>query len=199
MSKKAQRRARKTNPIIVAAKSGVRDHCLFLLGTWDEQTREDQRDIVKRFFTEEAIYEMGSLIAGALIAGDKQMAGTVRAAIKEAGRMFGRNLEKALLDKAVRYMLCNWYSLLDKHSGYIVRAVDEFKKNFERDCNNGEEIAQYRWSRLRRLLRLPKRSCVRHDRKPVKFPEVELIDFAPRPVENPRRRRRSTERRKTVS
>jgi hypothetical protein len=172
---------RKHNPIVAAAKRGLREQRQFLviLGKWDEQPPEMQLDIVRRFFTDEAIYEIGCIILGALIAGDKQMALTVRDAIKEADRTSGRNLEKNLLEKALRYTLCNWEVLRFKHRGDIHRSVDELKKGIEQHCNNGQELAQYRWSRLRRALGLPKRSCVRRDRKPVKLPEVEIIDLAP--------------------
>ena len=182
MKKKAKRPPRKSNPIVAAAKRGLKGGHLVLLDKWDEQLPEMQLHIVKRFFTDEAIYEVGSLILGALIAGDKQMDKTVRVAIKEGDRIFNRNFEKALLKKAWHYTLCNWGSLLLKHHGCHQPAVDELKKGFERDCNNGKELEQYRWSRLRRALGLPKRSCVRHDRQPVKYEVPELIDFAPTPA-----------------
>jgi hypothetical protein len=193
---------RKPNPVVVAAKRGLRERGQFLviLGKWDEQRPEEQRDIIRRVFTDEAIYEIGCLILGALVAGDKQMVLTVRDAIKEADRMFGRNLEKGILEKALRYTLCNWEGLRFKHRGDIQRSVDELKKGIEQHCNNGQELAQYRWNRLRRALGLPKRSCVRRDRKPVKFPEVEIIDLAPQPQiknnspeEDQRRKREAAE------
>ena len=108
---------------------------------------------------------------------------TVRDAIKEADHMFSRDREKELLMPALRYTLCNWAVLLDKHRGNLQATADDLKKGIEQHCNNGVELAQYRWNRLRRALGLPKRSCVRHDRKPVKLPEVEIIDLAPRGIQ----------------
>jgi hypothetical protein len=191
---------RKHNPVVIAAKRGLREGHPVLLGKWDEHGPEMQLDIVRRFFTDDAIYEIGCLILGALVAGDKQMVLTVRDAIKEADHMFSRDREKELLIPALRYMLCNWGTILFKNRGDIQRSVDELKKGIERHCNNGNELAQYRWNRLRRALGLPKRSCVRRDRKPVKFPEVEIIDLAPQPQiknnspeEDQRRKREAAE------
>jgi hypothetical protein len=189
---------RKHNPIIAAAKRGLREGHLVLLGKWDEQEPQMQLDIVRRFFTDEAIYEIGCLILGALVAGDKQMVLTVRDAIKEADHMFGRDREKHLLIPALRYVLCNWGTLLFKNRGDLQRSVEELKRGIEQHCNNGKKLDQHRWTRLRRALWLPKRSCVRHDRKPVKLPEVEIIDLAPQPQiknnkEAQRRKREATE------
>ena len=159
---------RKPNPIVAAAKRGLKlkeGRLFFPFTEWDELPQEQQRDLVRGFFTDEAIYEIGCLLAGALIAGDKQMDKTVRAAIKESARMFGLNLEKALLEKLQHYMFCRWPYFMFKHRGDGKRAVDDLKKGFEQECNNGIEIDQYRWSRLRRASGLPKRSCVRHDRR----------------------------------
>ena len=100
------------------------------------------------------------------------MALTVRDAIKEADHMFSRDREKVLLIPALRYMLCNWDVLLFKNRGDVHRSVDELKKGIEREYNNGEKLDQYRWSRLRRALGLPKRSCVRGEN--VKIRTVSL-------------------------
>jgi hypothetical protein len=133
---------RKPNPVVVAAKRGLRERGQFLviLGKWDEQRPEEQRDIIRRVFTDEAIYEIGCLILGALVAGDKQMVLTVRDAIKEADHMFGRDREKHLLIPALRYVLCNWGKLLFKNRGDLQRSVEELKRGIEQHCNNGKKL-----------------------------------------------------------
>jgi hypothetical protein len=191
---------RKPNPIIVAAERGLRkeQQLSVWLGKWDELPWEAQFDIVRRFFTDEAIYEIGCLVLGSLVAGDKQMALKVRDAIKHSNHMFGRDRELELLKSALRYTLCNWDLLLHKNRGSLQRTVEDIKKGIEQHYNRGKELDQYRWTRLRRALALPKRSCLRHDGKPVKLVELgEIIDLAPPRAK--KRRRRSTKRHKTVS
>jgi hypothetical protein len=175
---------RKPNPIVAAAKRGLREGRQFLviLGKWEEQRPEMQLDIVRRFFTDEAVYEIGCLM------------------IKDADHMFGRDREKVLLIPALWYKLTHWNSLMLTHKGDVQRSVNELKKGIEQHCNNGRKLDQYRWSRLRKVLGVPKRSSVRHDRNPVKFGEVgEIIDLAPPLAKKRRRRTSSTKRRKTVS
>jgi hypothetical protein len=183
---------KKNNPIVAAAKRGLRETRLVILGRWVDQPPETQEDIVRRLFSDYAVYQIGCLILGALVDGDQQMPKILKGAIKEADRMFGRNLEKNLLRKALLYTLGEWDILLAKYHGNSRLAVEELKKGIEKHCNNGQELAQYRWSRLARALGLPKRSTVRHDRKPVKYGEVgEIIDLAP-PLAKKRGRRRSS-------
>jgi hypothetical protein len=171
------------NPIVDTAKRGVKKgverELLVLLGRWDERRPEEQLDIVRRVFTDQAIKEIGSLILGALVAGDKQMPRMVGDAIKEADHMFGRDRELDLLLPALRYRLLHWDEILLKNRGHLQRAVDDLKKGIEQHCNNGQTLAPHRWQRLRLALRLPKKSSVRSDRKAVKLGEVgEIIDLA---------------------
>jgi hypothetical protein len=124
----------------------------------------------------------------------------VRDAIKAGDHLFNRDRELELLRPALWYKATHWQSLMLTHNGDVQRSVNELKKGIEQHCNNGRKLDQYRWSRLRKVLGVPKRSCVRHDRKPVKFGEVgEIIDLAPPPAKKRRRRTSSTKRRKTVS
>jgi hypothetical protein len=180
---------RKPNPLVVAAKRGWKEGhgILAWLGKWDELRPEMQLDIVRSLFTDEAIYDVGRLILGSLVAGDKQMALTVRDAIKQFNHMFNRDRELALLEPALRYRLCNWDVLLHKNRGDMHRSVEELKAGIEQHCNRGKQLEPHQWQRLRRALRLPKRSCVRSDRKAVK-PVVEIIDFAPAPDKKRRRK-----------
>lgn len=190
---------RKPNPLVVAAKRGLKGpQFLAILGKWDELRPEIQLDIVRSLFTNEAIYEIGRLVLGSLVAGDKQMALTVREAIKQSNHMFSRDRELELLKPALRYRLCNWDVLLHKDRGDMHRAVKELKAGIEQHCNRGKQLEPHQWQRLRRALRLPKRSCVRSDRKAVK-PVVEIIDYAPAPDKKRRRRTSSTKQRKSVS
>jgi hypothetical protein len=181
MKRKRKKRAkRKLNPIIVTAKRGMKGEHLVLVGNWDEEPSEMQRDIVRHFFTEEAIHEIGCLILGALVAKDKQMALTVRDAIRQSNQLFYRDRERMLLEPALRYRLTNWDVLLHKNRGDIQRTVAELWKGIEQHCNNGKPLEPHQRKHLRLALGLPKMSCLRHDRKPVKHGEVsEIIDLAP--------------------
>jgi hypothetical protein len=178
-----KRKERKPNPIVDTAKGGVREgaerELLVFLGGWDGLRPAEQLDIVRRVFTDQAIYKVGSLILGALVGGDKGMALLVRDAIKEADHMFGRDRELALLLPALRYRLLHWDEILLKNRGHLQRSVDELEKGIEQHCNNGQTLARHRWQRLRLALKLPKRSCRRGDGKAVKLGEVgEIIDLA---------------------
>ena len=192
---------RKPNPLVVAAKRGWRKGpgILVWLGKWDELKPEEQLDIVRRLFTEEAIYEIGRLVLGSLVAGDKQMALTVRDAIKQFNHMFNRDRELTLLEPALRYTLCNWETLLHKNRGDFQQSVEELKAGFEKHCNNGKQLAPYQWQRLRRALCLPRRSSVRKDRKKAAWPVVEIIDLAPAPDKKRQARNIKHEQRKSVS
>src|SRR5262249_20166777 len=101
---------RKSNPIIVAAKRGLRGGHQFLaiLGKWDELPPKTQRDILRGFFTDETIDEIGSLLLGALMIGDKQMAVTYKDAFRQFNHIFNRDRELTLLEPALRYRLTNW-------------------------------------------------------------------------------------------
>jgi hypothetical protein len=172
---------RKPNPILAAIELSAQGRRrLAIMDGWHTLPREMQLDIIRQFFTSETIYEVGALVLGAILAKDRQMIVAVRDAIKAGDHLFNRDRELVLLKPALRYMLCNWDSILLKNGGDSQRSVDELKKGIEHDCNNKEELPQYRWSRLARALGLPKRSSLRHDRKPVKHGEVgEIIDLAP--------------------
>ena len=177
---KLRRIARKPNPILAAIELSLKGRrCTAVMDGWHTLPREEQFDIIRHFFIPETIYEVGALVLGAVLAGDKQMIKIVRDAIKAGDHLFNRDRELVLLRPALRYRLCNWDVLLFKHRGNSQRAVDELKKGIEQHCNNGTELSQYQWSRLRRVLGLPKRNSVRHDRNPVKLGEVgEIIDLA---------------------
>jgi len=192
---------RKPNPLVVAAKRGWREGpgILVWIGKWDELKPEEQLDIVRRLFTDETIYEIGWLVLGSLIAGDKQMSLTVRDAIKQFNHMFNRDRELALLEPALRYTVSNWGGLLHKNRGDIQQAVEELKAGIEQHCNNRKQLEPHQWQRLRQALCLPRRSSVRKDRKKAAWPVVEIIDLAPAPDKSTKRRTSSTKQRKSVS
>jgi hypothetical protein len=192
---------RKLNPILAAIELSLKgQRPLAIMDSWHKESKETQFDIIRRVFTPETIYEAGCLVLGAVLAGDKQMIEIVRDAIKAGDHLFKRDREKVLLRPALWYRLTHWNSLMLTHKADVQRSVNELKKGIEQHCNNGRKLDQYRWSRLRKVLGVPKRSTVRHDRNRVKFGEVgEIIDLAPPLAKKRRRRTSSTKRRKTVS
>ena len=156
---------------------------------WHTLQKKMQRDIIRHFFTTETIEEVGWLVLGAVLSADKQMIGNVVDAIKAGDHLFKRDREPGLLRKALFYTALHWPCLMQTHKGDVHRSVNELKKGIEQECNNKKELKQHQWTRLRRALGLPKRSTVRHDRKPVKIGEVgEIIDLAPPPAKKRRKR-----------
>jgi hypothetical protein len=121
--------------------------------------KEEQLFLIRQFFSPETIDKVGVLVVGAILFGDKSMTGTVREAVKAGDHLFNRNRELALLRPAARYQLRNWFRILSENDGNIQHSVEELKKGIEQHCNGGKKLDQYRWTRLRRELRIPKRSC----------------------------------------
>jgi hypothetical protein len=181
LRRSSTRMMREPNPILAAIELSLKgQRCTAIMDGWHTLPRWQQLDIIRQFFDSETIYEVGALVLGAVLADDKQLIKIVRDAIKAGHHLFNRDRELVLLKPALRYMLCNWDVIMLKNGGDSRRSVEELKKGVEQHCNKGEELPQYRWSRLARALGLPKRSCVRHGRKPVKLGEVgEIIDLAP--------------------
>jgi hypothetical protein len=191
----------KANPILAAIELSLKgQRRTAIMDGWHKESKETQREIIRQFFTPETIEEVGCLVLGAVLAGDKQMMGCVRDAIKTGDHLFNRDREPVLLRKALFYTALHWPSLMQTHKGDVRRSVEELKKGIEQECNNGKKLEQYQWTRLRKALGLPKRSTVRHDRNPVKHGEVgEIIDLAPPPTKKRPRGTSRTKRRKTVS
>jgi hypothetical protein len=190
----------KPNPILAAIELSLKgQRRTAIMDGWHTFPKETQLYIIRQFFTSETIYEVGALVLGSILAGDKRMIGTVRDAIKAGHHLFNRDRELVLLKPALRYMLRNWDVILFKNGGRSQRSVDDLKAGIEQHCNRGRQLEPHQWQRLRRALGLPKRSCVRSDRKPVKLGEVgEIIDLAPL-AKKPRRRTSSTKQHKSVS
>jgi hypothetical protein len=192
---------RKPNPILDAIQLSLKgQRRTAIIDGWYTLPKETQLDIIREFFTSETIYEVGALVLGSILAGDKQMPGTVRDAIKAGDHLFNRDRELVLLRPALRYRLCNWNLILHKNRGNMQRTVEELKAGIEQHCNRGRQLEAHQWQRLRRALVLPKRSSVRGDGKAVKHGEVgEIVDLAPPLTKKRTRKSSDTKQRETVS
>jgi hypothetical protein len=188
---------RKVNPILAAIELSLKSQRrTAIMDGWHKESKETQLDIIRWFFTRETIEEAGCLVLGAVLAGDKRMIAQVRDAIKAGDHLFNRDRELVLLRPALWYRLTHWDSLMLTHKGDVHRSLDELKKGIEAECNHGKQLGPHQWSRLRRVMGLPKRSTVRHDRnREKKFGEIgEIIDLAPPPTKKRRRRTSGTKR-----
>ena len=132
---------------------------LAILANWHTLPKQTQLDITGEFFTPETIEEVGCLVLGAVLAGDKQMIGFVKGAIKAGDHLFNRDRELTLLRLALRYTLIHWPCLMLTHKGDVHRAVNELKKGFEQERR--KKLEPHQWQRLRLALGLPKRISVR--------------------------------------
>jgi hypothetical protein len=179
----------KPNPILAAIELSLKgQRPLAIMDGWHKESKEAQLEIIRRLFTQETIDEVGCLVLGAVLAGDKQMIAQVRGAIKASDHLFNRDREKELLRPALWYMILHW-----RGRGL---SVEELKAGIEQHCNHGRKLEQHRWSRLRKVLGVQKRSSVRHDRKRVKIGEVgEIIDLAPPLTKRQEKERRAAEER----
>jgi hypothetical protein len=188
---------RKPNPILAAIELSLKGRRpLVIADGWHKEPRETQLEIIRRLFTQETIDEVGFLVLGAVLAGDKQMIEIVGDAIKAGDHLFSRDREKLLLRRALWYRLTWWSSLMLTHKGDVHASVNALKKGIERECNNKRELEPYQWARLRRVLGVPKRSTVRHDRNPVKHGFVgEIIDLAPPLTKRQEKERKAAEER----
>lgn len=85
---------RESNPILAAIELSLKGRRrTAIMDDWETLPRWQQLDIIRQFFIPETIYEVGALVLGAVLSGDKQMPQVVRDATKAGDHLFNRDRE----------------------------------------------------------------------------------------------------------
>jgi hypothetical protein len=95
------------------------------------------------------IYEAGTILLSSLLVGDRKIIETLKNALKTLDRIYGRNREPVLVEKALIYIQGKGrqhWQRLDSRS---------FKRYFEKQCNHGKPLEKSQWKWLRRAVGLP--------------------------------------------
>ena len=103
--------------------------------------------LITTVFGDAAIREIGLLVLGALLTGDRQIVRMLNDALKESDHLFRRDREKVLRKKVIQ-CFPDMASLV---SGKDIVAI---KKEIEERCNCGTKLTQSQWNRLQKALSL---------------------------------------------
>jgi hypothetical protein len=140
--KKSQKRRplkRCRNPIVSAIQEALDSHGLNISVTSDSRRSSSWDAFIDKHFGKELEAKLGKMLITALLERDDKFPKVLQRAIGQIDPVFHRNLEKAIADKAKKFI----WSLPEP-----LPPMGQLKIAVERNCNNGKPLPPYRWQRL---------------------------------------------------